>query len=49
MLLFDEDLQAQVAEGTGSFNWTSVTGEYYLALTPSPSDDTDYTLSITGD
>jgi hypothetical protein len=47
MLLFDDDLQAPIAADTGSFDWTSVIGEYYLALTPSPSDETNYTLSIT--
>ena len=49
MLLFDDDLQAPIGSGTGSFDWESITGIYYLAITPSPSDETDYTLSITGD
>ena len=47
MLLFGSTLAAPVEAGTGSFSWTGITGEYYLAFTPSPSDDNDYTLSIT--
>ncbi len=47
LVLFDSTLYAPLAVGQGSLDWESVTGTYYVGITPSPSDATEYTLSIT--
>lgn len=46
LALFDAGLVAPVEGGNGSFAWTSVPGTYYLAITPTPSDTSTYTLSV---
>ncbi len=47
LVLFDSTLKAPIAVGQGFLDWESITGTYYLAITPSPSDDSEYTMSIT--
>jgi CubicO group peptidase (beta-lactamase class C family) len=47
MILLGEDLGDPIEAGTGSFDWESVTGTYYMGITPSPADDSEYTMSIT--
>ncbi len=47
LVLFDSTLYAPLAVGQGSLDWESVTGTYYMGITPSPTDDMDYTLSVT--
>jgi CubicO group peptidase (beta-lactamase class C family) len=47
LVLFDSTLKSPVAFGQGSLDWESITGTYYLGITPSPADASEYTLSIT--